>query len=109
MGIEAVLGQVASGSLLPDVALMICPPWPGQVSLANILEATGTGNDIHAVDSLTIDGLGQGEASAREMWGEDDVGEEALLTDFTVAAWGLLETSGGYWRLRSGEWVASLG
>ena len=109
MGIEAVLGQVASGSLLPDVALMICPPWPGQVSLANILEATGTGNDIHAVDSLTIDGLGQGEASAREMWGEDDVGEGALLTDLAVTVWGPMEASGGCWRFWSGEWVASLG
>ena len=109
VGREAVLGQVAGRSLLPDVTLMVSPPWPGQVSLADILEATGTGNDIHAVGDLAVGRLGQGEASAREMWGEDDVGEEALLTDFTVAAWGLLETSGGYWRLRSGEWVASLG
>ena len=36
VGREAVLGQVAGRSLLPDVTLMVSPPWPGQVSLAGI-------------------------------------------------------------------------
>ena len=100
-------GQVAGLVSLPDVRLVVGPSGLRLGSPANIEQTTRTGYGINEVDSLTIDGRRDGEASSWKVRGSYDGGEGCFTANFTGAAWGLVEASGGRWRFRDCKGVAS--
>ena len=106
---HTVLGHVAGQPAPPNVGLVICPSLPWIICPADILQTTRTGDHVHTVESLTGDGLCQGEASAREDGRVDDGGEGGLCAQLAGAAWGLVETSGRNLMVWNGERVASQG
>jgi hypothetical protein len=89
-----VCGQVAGPVFLPDVGLVIGPPWLWEACLANIGQPTGTEDDIHNIDCLTADRFGNGEASVRDGRRGDNGGELGFLAHFAGTTRGFVEASG---------------
>ena len=50
--VHAVGGQVAGSVAVPYMTLVVCPSWSRLTSLANILQATWTRDDIHNILGL---------------------------------------------------------
>ena len=87
-------GQVAGLVSLPDVGLVVGPSRLRQRTPPNIEQTTRTGDGVHQVDSLAVDGRRDGKASSLKVRGSYDGGEGGLTANFTGAAWGLVEASG---------------
>jgi hypothetical protein len=105
--LNAVTGYTAGQSPTPYMRLVVGPPWTRLTSPTNILKVTRTGDDIHTVNGLAVNRLGQGETSVRLVGGEDDMGEETLLTDFAGATRCLVKSSWGCWIVGGREGIAS--
>ena len=58
------------------------------------METTGTDNNINHIDSLTADGVGDREASARNGGGGGDWTEHGFLANLAGASWQPVETPG---------------
>ena len=55
---------------------------------------------------MAVDGRRDGEASSLKVRGSYDGGEGCFTANFTGAAWGLVEASGGNLSSRNCKWVA---
>ena len=89
-----MVGKVAGLKVLPYVGLMVRPSWFWLASLPNILETTGTCDDIDNIKSRAGNRCWDQESSVGGVGGGDKESEVGLSTQLAGAPRSPVETSG---------------